>query len=184
MKFIRLPRFKRAADVASMQLTERDRAIIRLVHQHRFLRSSHIKNLMNSSPQQILWRLQLLYHHGYLERPRAEIDYYRQGGSRAIVCGLGSKGSTLLKQSLGLPFHALDWAGKNRVAGRLFLEHALLVSDVMVAMELACRNQGEMRLLFGDSIPLPNQTRQKRQPFQWRVNVSSRGRIGLIPDRV
>jgi DNA-binding Lrp family transcriptional regulator len=184
MASFRLPRFKRTADVASMQLTERDREIIRLIHQHRFLRSSHIRNLLHSSPQQILRRLQLLYHHGYLERPRAQIDYYRQGGSRAIVYGLGSKGSALLKRSLRLPYHALDWGVKNRVAGRLFLEHALLVSDVMVALELACRNQGEMRLLSGDSIPLPNQTRQKRQPFQWRVNVSSRGRIGLIPDRV
>jgi DNA-binding Lrp family transcriptional regulator len=184
MKFIRLPRFKRATAVSPLQLTERDREIIRLIHQHRFLRSSHIKSLMNSSPQQILRRLQLLYHHRYLERPRAQIDYYRQGGSRAIVYGLGSKGSALLKRSFRLPGHALDWGGKNRVAGRQFLEHTLLVSDVMVAMELACRNKGEMRLLSGDSIPLPNQTRQKRQPFQWRVNVSSRGRIGLIPDRV
>src|ERR1035441_9197313 len=153
MKSIRLSRFKRATAVTPMQLTERDREIIRLIHQHRFLRSSHIKNLLNSSPQQVLRRLQLLYHHGYLERPRAQIDYYRQGGSRAIVYGLGSKGSALLKRSLRLPFHALDWGGKNRVVGRLFLEHALLVSDVMVSLELACRNQGEMRLLSGDSIP-------------------------------
>ena len=34
--------------------------------------------------------------------------------------------------------HQLDWKQKNHV-GRLFLEHALLVSDIMVAVELACR---------------------------------------------
>ena len=61
-----------------MQLTERDREIIRLVHRHRFLRSSHICSLIPGSPQQLLRRLKLLYHHGFLERPRSQIDYYHQ----------------------------------------------------------------------------------------------------------
>jgi hypothetical protein len=61
----RLPRFNRAAEIAPMQLEERDRQIIRLVHRHRFLRSHQIIALVGSSPQQLSRRLKLLYHHGY-----------------------------------------------------------------------------------------------------------------------
>jgi hypothetical protein len=60
------PRFKRASTVAPIQLTKRDREIIRLVHRHRFLRSHQIVALLDASQQQVLRRLKSLYHHGYL----------------------------------------------------------------------------------------------------------------------
>jgi hypothetical protein len=58
--------------VENIQITERDLEILRQVHKHRFLRSNHIVALLNSSAQMILRRLQLLYYHGYLDRPRSE----------------------------------------------------------------------------------------------------------------
>src|ERR1035438_3364354 len=85
MESSRLPRFKRASAVPAIKLTERDREIIRLVERFRFVRSSHICSLIPGSPQQLLRRLQLLYHHGFLERPRAQLDYYHRGGSRQMV---------------------------------------------------------------------------------------------------
>lgn len=179
-----LPRFKRAASVRAMELTERDRAIIRLIYRHRFLRSQQIVALLGGSRPQILRRLQLLYHHGYLERPRAQLDYYHQGGSRPIVYGLGNKGELLLRQQLGLGFHKLPWGEKNRSVGRIFLEHALLVSDVMVAIELACRESGRIRLLIDEEFPLQGSTSRRRQSFKWYVNVTSRLKLGVIPDRV
>ncbi len=98
MESSRLPRFARASAVAALQITGRDREIIRLVHQHRFLRSSHVIFLVSGSRQQILRRLKLLYHHGYLERPRSQLDYYHKGGSREMVYGLSEKGAALLNQ--------------------------------------------------------------------------------------
>lgn len=179
MESTRLPRFKRSSTVAPTQLTERDRDIIRLVHQHRFLRSAQIVALLGGSFQQLLRRLQLLYHLGFLERPRAQIDYYHKSGSRHIVYGLGNKGGTLLKQELGFGFRRVSWGEKNRAVGRMFLEHALLVSDVMVAIELACRERG-IRLLTEKELSLPG----KSQPFRWRVSLNSRLKLGIIPDRV
>src|SRR5450756_460314 len=118
----RLPRFKRASAVPAIKLTERDHEIIRLVERFRFVRSSHICSLIAGSPQQLLRRLKLLYHHGFLERPRAQIDYYNKGGSRHIVYGLGSKGAAVLRRELGPGFAQLRWGEKNRAAGRVFLE--------------------------------------------------------------
>ena len=183
MESTRRPRFKRVAEIPRIHLTDRDCEIIQHIQRHRFLRSSHILALIPGSPQQLLRRLQLLYHHGYLQRPRAQIDYYHQGGSCCLVYGLGNKGVVLLKQRLQLPFHRLDWSAKNAAVGRMFLEHALVVSDVMVAVELACRQSGRVRLLTGDEIPLPAETRNRREPFRWRVNLPDRQKLGVIPDR-
>jgi DNA-binding Lrp family transcriptional regulator len=184
MQSSRLPRFKRNNQIGPIQLTDRDREIIRLVHRHRFLRSSQITALINDSPQQLLRRLKLLYHHGYLERPRAQIEYYHRGGSRRIVYGLGNKGGTLLKQELGIAFRQVSWGEKNRSIGRIFLEHALLVSDVMVSLELACRQSGRVRLVSGDQLVLPKTATGKSQPVRWRVKMKGDLNLGLIPDNV
>src|ERR1019366_2602028 len=176
----RLPRFKRVSTVAPMQLIARDRDIIRLVHRHRFLRSHQIVALLGGSSQPLLARLKLLYHHGYLERPRAQLQYYERGGSRSIAYGLGNKGGALLKQELGIAVHPDSWDEKNHVIGRVYLEHALFVADVMVAIELACRKRNSIRLLYEDQLAL----RSERQPFQWRVKTRGGIRLGVIPDQV
>jgi DNA-binding Lrp family transcriptional regulator len=163
-----------------MRLTERDRRIIRLVHRHRFLRSPQIVALLGGSPQQLLRRLKSLYHHGYLERPRCQIDSYYRPGSRHIIYGLGNKSLAFLKQELNVDFREVSWGEKNRGVGRIFLEHALLVSDVMVSLELACRKHDGIRLLYEDQLAL----RSERQPFQWRVKTQGGVRLGVIPDRV
>ena len=174
-----LPRFKRAPTTSPIHLTERDLQIIRLVHRHRFLRSAHIVKLVGGSPQQLLRRLQLLYHYGFLERPRAQLDYYQEGGSRHIVYGLGNKGGTHLRKELGDSFRKVCWGEKNRGVSRIFLEHALLISDVMVAIELSCQKR-EVRLIHGEDIDLP----VKRRPFQWKVSMRRGVKLGVVPDRV
>jgi len=176
-----LPRFKRSLTVAPIKITARDREIIQLVHRHRFLRSLQIVALMQQSPQHVLRRLQLLYHHGYLERPRAQLDYYHQGGSRPIVYGLGKKGAALLKQELGDAFRDVRWGEKNRSVGRIFLEHALLVSEVMVAVELACREHGGIRFISKEELLIPGEA---SRPLRWRVNVNSQLKLGVVPDGV
>jgi hypothetical protein len=184
MEFLRLPRFRRVPDIDPMHLTKRDVEIIHLIHRHRFLRSSHIVALVGESPQQVSRRLQLLYHHGYLERPRCQIDYYHRGGSRYIIYGIGHKGTALLKREPSHSIHSLTWGEKNRATSRLFLEHALLVSDVMVALELACRKTGNYRLLLGKQLQIPNATALQREPFHWSVKLGNGYKVGLIPDRV
>ena len=171
----RLPRFQRAA-VVPMQLTERDRTIIRLVHRHRFLSSRQIIALVGDSQLQVLRRLKLLYHHGFLERPRAQLQYYGTVGIRPIVYAVSAKGGMLLKQELG---DSLLWSEKNRAVGQVFLEHTILVSETMVSLELACRKHG-VRLLYEDELDLLVQ----KQPFQWRAKIAGGMNLGVIPDAV
>lgn len=173
----RLPRFKRAPEARPLELTERDHEIIRLVHRHRFLRSTHVLALIDGNPQQLLRRLQLLFHHGYLDRPRQQLDYFHRGGSHHIVYGLGNKTVALLKQDFGDSFCEPRVVEKNRSLGRVYLEHELLVSDFMVALELSCRQSG-IRLLLDDDLF------SDKNRFKWRVKTRDGARLGVIPDRV
>jgi hypothetical protein len=100
-----------------------------------------------------------------------------------MVYGLGNKGASLLKRELGVAMRKLPWGEKNRSVGRLFFEHTLLVSDVMVALELACRKMSGSRLLAGDDLPLPGDAKRPH-PFKWRAPVNGRVKLGIIPDRV
>jgi Replication-relaxation len=168
----RLPRFQRAAKVAAIRLTERDQKIIWLIHRHRFLRSHQIVALIGGSAQNLSRRLQWLFHHGYLERPRAQLQYYERSGSQSIAYGLGNKSDSLLQ------LNPTSWGEKNRAIGRMYLAHALLVSDVMVSLELACRRHG-IRLLHEDELNLPIET-----PLHWRVKLRDGTKLGVIPDRV
>ena len=168
----RLPRFKRVATVAPIRLTERDHKIIRLIHRHRFLRSHQIIALIGGSAQNLSRRLQWLFHHGYLERPRAQLQYYERSGSQTFAYGLGNKSGSLLQ------LNPASWSDKNRGVGRMYLAHALLVSDVMVSLELACRQHG-IRLLHEDELNLPVEA-----PLHWRVKIRDGTKLGVIPDRV
>lgn len=158
----RLPRFKRVTKVAPIQLTERDHEIIRLIHRHRFLRSHQIIALIGGSAQNLPRRLQWLFHHGYLERPRAQLQYYERNGSEPIVYGLGNKSGLLLQ------LNPASLGEKNRGIGRMYLAHALLVSAVMVSLELACRQYGKGEVfIWADSCAKWQEilcNKQKRRP--------------------
>jgi hypothetical protein len=175
MESVRLPRFTRAKELPALRLTIRDCEIVRRVSTHRFLRSTQIHALIGGSRQQLLRRLQRLYHHGFLDRPRAQIDYYRQG-SQAMVYGVGNQGVKLLEEQFSIPRRKVDWTAKNRNTNRYFLEHTLAVADVMIAFELACRRHGQMELV-----------NHVEHILQWSVEVRQRGipfTIGVVPDRV
>jgi DNA-binding Lrp family transcriptional regulator len=168
-------RFRRASNPPSFQITNRDVQLIFSVFQHRFLQSTQLVKLAGGSRQQVLRRLHRLFHHGYLDRPKAQVDYYRNG-SQPMVYGVGQRGVKHLEQSLAIPHRKLDWSAKNRNATRFFLEHTLAVAEVMVALELACRDHDDIELIHHED-----------ELLKWHVEVrqaSSAITIGVIPDRV
>ena len=178
----RLPRFRREKNIPPLEVTARDTMILKAIHSHRFLRSWHVTALIGGSGQQILRRLQLLYHHGFLERPRAQLEYYHRGGSKHFVYGLGSKGAHHLAQATGLSTDTVDWGEKNRSVGRIYLEHALLVSDVTVALKIDCKKSGVVFLTPDSLLPLPRTNTQAS--FRWRVEIMPEVSLGVIPDSV
>src|SRR6185436_13805259 len=136
----RRPRFERAP-VRRMVLTSRDIELLRAVHRHRFLRSTHLVALADGSRQAVLRRLQLLFHHGYVERPVFQLDWYT-GGSQPLVYALGKRGAKAIAAAGWRSGVCLD--SKNRSLSRVFLHHTLAVADVMVAFEVACRERPDL----------------------------------------
>lgn len=176
----RLPRFTRDPDAAgSFQFTKRDLEILRHVAEHRFIKSEWLVKLVGGSKQQVLRRLHLLYHHGYLDRPREQLDYYHEGGSRSMVYGLASRGAGRLRRDLNMPFERMDWTTRSKRVGRLFLEHTLMVSEFMAQLEIRCREEGKARL-----IPFHEACDSKTQQPRWKISIPGRTQTGVVPDKV
>src|ERR1035441_10287382 len=88
-----------------------------------------------------------------------------------------SKGAASLRSDLGPGFGKVRWGEKNRAVSRVFLEHTLLVGDVMVAIEIACRRTG-IRLLTAHELAVLHKTTGEHRPFRWQVKISNRLKLG------
>lgn len=171
----RRPRFARVQTIPPIHITDRDIEILRAVARHRFLRSTHVVALLQQSRQQVLRRLQMLFQHGFLDRPRCQIDYYRRG-SRAMVYGIGNHGAQLLEERCGIPRRKVDWSAKNRTVNRYFMEHSLAVADVMVALEIAAQKRNDIRITAEDTADI-----------KWSVPLKERGtttQFPVVPDKI
>jgi hypothetical protein len=184
---IRRPRFERSA-IRPMVLTPRDLLILRAVHRHRLLRSTQLIALLDGSRQATLRRLQLLFHHGYLDRPPMQLDWYARG-SEPLVYALGKRGAELLEAEGEFRRGGIRWEAKKRNVSRVFLHHTLAVAEVMVAFEVACQGREGVRFIPPEEVlaGAPTETGRLRLPFRWQVEVR-RGakpfRLGVEPDKV
>jgi Replication-relaxation len=163
--------------------------IVRQIAGHRFVRSSHVAALVGRSLDRTNSRLSRLFHAGYIDRPRAQLDYYPASGSAPMVYALADGGAKLLGERFGAEFARSEWSRKNQDAGRPFIEHQLEIVDFYVALQLAVRGRGDVRLIHSDELiaAFPDQTRTMRDPLALRVIVSHNEKthdIGLIPDLV
>lgn len=175
---LRRPRFERQPAALVLQLTPRDLEILQHVARHRFLNSQQIIQIVGGSRQHVLRRLQRLFHHGYLDRPRAQVRYFSKEGSLPLAYALGSAGSRELTTSAAKrPRH------DNSSVKHLYLEHTLLVAEVMLAFERSCRTPGAPRLVTEEEIA-PGEN--SAETFRWAPMVTHDGdrkRVGVVPDR-
>lgn len=184
----RRTRFARAAP-PPVRLTEDDIAILSHVAKHRFLRSTHLVRLLDRPAEKLVERLGPLYHAGFVDRPRAQLDYYATAGSAPMVYALGNRGAATLAEIHGGTVPKVDWTDKNRPARRPFIEPTLLIADVMIAFELAVRSRPDVRLMEPAEIlsRAPEATRHSASPWALRTRVpiaDATHEIGLIPDKV
>jgi len=100
-----------------------------------------------------------------------------------MAYGLGNKGAKLLKEELGVRMRHLRLNDQNQSVGRVYLNHALLVSDVMVAIELGCRNLAGLNFIPGDALPRPEGVDQLHA-FKWHARLIGGAAVGIIPDGV
>ncbi len=182
----RRPRFRRASEPPAFRLTDDDVEIVRQLARHRFLRSTHIAALVGRSLDRTNDRLHRLFHGGYIDRPRAQLDFYPVG-SAPMVYALADRGARLFIERDGIEFANVEWSRKNRKAGRPFIEHQLEIVDFYVGLQCAARVRADVQLIHPAELvaAFPDQRVASRNPFTLRVTLSHRGvtrEVGIVPD--
>jgi DNA-binding Lrp family transcriptional regulator len=180
MAAARRARFERCHSIPHIRITPRDINILAHLDRHRLLRSREISQLVNGSPQQILRRLQLLFHHGYVDRPRSQIEYFYKGGSQPLAYSLSPHGIALVREHFSQSINSSGFEKRN--PSPLFLRHALQKSEIMVALELACRRNPEVTFVSANA--LASDFPDRRLSLEWRVKVDNKTELGVIPDDV
>lgn len=142
MQSLESPRRRRRRDQRTpnpkpMQLTDRDKQIIKAIYDFRILRGDQIQALYFGTKTATNSRLAKLYDNHYLER------YFlpARGGfmSSPILYGLDKKGVELLKT---LGYDKVTWYPTNKVLTDYFLAHSSAINDVLIAVTLAARQSG------------------------------------------
>lgn len=117
-----------------MRLTTRDKAIVLAVYDYRLLSSHQIEALifpsdkLHSKRTVCQRRLQLLFHHGYLNR--LPIPVMLGEGRQPIVYILDYKGADLVAIQLGVDRANLGWKPVQGQSSMLFIEHNLAINDI------------------------------------------------------
>jgi hypothetical protein len=164
----RVKRFARRDNPLPFQLTDRDLAVLAHVARHRFVSSEHLVALDGGSEQNLLRGLRVLFDHGYLDRPYAQLAHLPVKGPRPMVYGLGRRGAQALRTHGNALRDGTDWTERNKRAGASFIGHTLAVADFMVKMELACRHRTDVALLRQAAViaEAPERTRVSREPLR------------------
>jgi hypothetical protein len=167
-----------------------DVAILQAVYRYRFVRAEDLYRLFPArSPDRLSRRLTLLYRAGYLDRPPAQIDRYKQGGSQFLVYGLDTLGARFLKEQRGVSIGSADWRSRNSTYTRENLDHALAVSRFLVDLEVAFRERPNVQVITFDEIlaTAPEKTRSAKSPGSWPVPVQwsgGRATVYVAPDAI
>ena len=176
-------RFERTTDPVPLQLVPRDIEILKAVATHRFLNSRQVQALIPGSADKILRRLDTLFHAGYLDRPRAQLDFFATGGgSKVMVYALADHGARLLNAELGGAFPEVNWGHKNQSAGRPFIEHTIAIADTHVALHVATRKRPDIERVAATALiaEFPQPPASLDRAFLQRVQVRHNDEVETI----
>jgi hypothetical protein len=170
-------RHRRREHPKGMVLQPRDVDAIAAVQRLRVLKQVHLQALFFGSRATAQYRLERLYDHGFLERKFLTVA--RGEGRSPTLYILDRRGAEVLRSERGM--ENLKWWSSSKDLSPLFLEHTLAINDVLVAVIVACRQQG---LLLEDW-----HTEHEIKADYDRVNLKDpitgqRTSIAVVPDAV
>lgn len=150
-------------------ITPRDIDILRATQQHRYVRTDHLKRLLfsESSERSAQMRLRKLWRHGYLHRLQlaSVVDGQRSPtrGPGISVFTLAAKGAAVLHGERGSP------APADTAPSAATVQHELVVTDFMVALQEAIRNRADLWLIETSHAGHLWQRLNKRAPSPGRL---------------
>jgi hypothetical protein len=138
------PRFARSEATDPLKLTSRDLELIRDVAEFRFLNTEQLLALHEGSQRNLMARLTLLFHHGYLDRPK--IQKTKHLASKHVVYSLERRGAEELSKNADERegfFRRIKEAQHTSA----LIPHALMISQFRICLMLALKNHPEAKLL-------------------------------------
>ena len=161
----RRPRFDAPAKPPRVEITPRDLTLLSLHQQHRFLTSHQAARLMpDDSAKKIIERIGALNAAGLLDRPRAQVDYYRAGGgSKPIVHAISNRGARILAASANLDPGRITWSHKNDSATRPFIQHTIEIADLVIALTIVV-SPASRNIVAGAAGAHPDVARRRARP--------------------
>lgn len=139
----RMPRNRRVSGFPRMVLTERDREIVRAVHENRFLRRDQIERLFFSTTTAANARLLSLYQHHFLDRLYLPVEV----GSSQAVYALDREGTRIIAAEEHRHLSEVTWRRRHNRVEFFFLEHTLMTAELHVALQLAIRSRDDVSLI-------------------------------------
>ena len=119
--------------------------------------------------------MRLLYDHGYLDRPLAQLEHFT-AGSRMMVYGMGSR---RMEARRGTSPRSLK---------RPFIQHTLAVAEILVRLESACK--GDLTVEFVGMEEALEQIKTdgtSGRKLNWNVSTLFKGtetNLGVVPDHL
>jgi len=186
----RRPLFKRAK-TRNIKLTNDDQQAISYVANYRFRRTSDIlRHLSHRSAKHLRQRLRLLYDHGYLDLPKAQLNDHATSGKLEKIYALGNKGAALIAELSGEEPVKSNWSDKNRSVKRAHIQHTLRIGDIEEAFIRTSDHDPSIKVLSANDIlaRAPEATARDPKPWLWQTHIrQANGDLLLakaIPDAV
>jgi len=178
----KLPRLTRSksAKLPGIVLTNRDVSILEAVYNYRALTTPQVAALL-FSPTTRTWctyRLQLLFHHGYLFR--AEQPQIPSEARKPFVYWLDRKGAEELATSRACNVKDLNWDRSERKVRYYFLEHLLAINDIRIAITTSATAHNVTLEAWYDERTLKRT--HKQDPITLTSSTGEKQTTTLIPD--
>jgi hypothetical protein len=127
----RLPKKKRAKKPPAFRITDRDVELVRALSKYRYLLIDQIDWMFpDSSKDKLTRRLNLIFHHGYLNREKlAEVG-------NQYIYGMREKGAHLLAEHDGVTRDKIVWKRHQNQVKAAHIRHLLDVNSVVIAFEV------------------------------------------------
>lgn len=164
-----------------MQLTERDVKVVVAVYHSRFLNAHQIEaqffssrtGKVRSRKQACQRRLQLLYHHGFLDRLPMPVVLGQ--GRSPYVYALDEVGANLVATQLGIDRPMVAWKPADNQVKPLFLDHTIAVNNVRVVVHSLIRDHAYELVKWVEEARLKSAGMRDKVPY--RVRGTRRTRI-------
>lgn len=158
-----------------LDLTERDKHIIRAAYRYRLITTDQIQMFTNSSDRHSLnSRLRLLWGANYLDRPDIQKELFAYKDKRPTVHALGQRGADWLSTNHGIRFPTgKGWKTANKLKSSSYIEHRLGVSDTMFTFEQELQNLDGHRFIDRDEVILlsPETTHRLKDPYSLPTRI-------------